>query len=76
MAPRGYTRIHIVHQDHELQRDALRNVGVDAEHIYSDVVSSIREAREPSRSFVRVCGDVGFVESAAALEAAPSPAGG
>ena len=45
MALLGYTRISTVHQDDELQRDALRNVGVDAQHIYSDVVSGTKEAR-------------------------------
>ena len=45
MALLGYTRVSTVHQDDELQRDALRTAGVQAEHIYSDVVSGIKEAR-------------------------------
>ena len=34
-----------VHQDDELQRDALRTVGVQRNHIYFDVVSGTEEAR-------------------------------
>ena len=45
MALLGYTRVSTVHQDDELQRDALRTVGVQADHIYSDVVSGTKEAR-------------------------------
>lgn len=45
MALLGYTRISTVHQDDELQRDALLKVGVDVEHIYSDVISGTKEAR-------------------------------
>ena len=45
MALLGYTRISTVHQDDELQRDALRKTGVDAERIYSDVVSGTKDAR-------------------------------
>ena len=45
MALLGYTRISTVHQDDELQRDALLKVGVDAKHIYSDVISGTKEAR-------------------------------
>ena len=45
MALLGYIRVSTVHQDDELQRDALRTVGVQADHIYSDVVSGTKEAR-------------------------------
>lgn len=45
MALLGYTRISTVHQDDELQRDALRKLGVEVDHIYSDVVSGTKEAR-------------------------------
>jgi len=45
MALLGYTRVSTVHQDDELQRDALRTVGVQGDHIYSDVVSGTKEAR-------------------------------
>ena len=45
MALLGYTRISTVHQDDELQRDALLKAGVEPDRIYSDVVSGTREAR-------------------------------
>lgn len=45
MALLGYIRVSTVHQDDELQRDALRTVGVQADHIYSDLVSGTKEAR-------------------------------
>jgi DNA invertase Pin-like site-specific DNA recombinase len=41
----GYTRISTVHQDDQLQRDALLNAGVLSEHIYSDVVSGSKDVR-------------------------------
>ena len=45
MALLGYARVSTVHRDDELQRHALRNVAVDAEHIYLDVLSGTKEAR-------------------------------
>jgi DNA invertase Pin-like site-specific DNA recombinase len=45
MALLGYTRISTVHQDDQLQRDALLKAGVLSEHIYSDVVSGSRDVR-------------------------------
>jgi DNA invertase Pin-like site-specific DNA recombinase len=45
MALLGYTRISTVHQDDQLQRDALLKAGVLPEHIYSDVVSGSRDVR-------------------------------
>ena len=45
MALLGYTRVSTVHQDDELQRDALLKIGVDPDRVYSDVVSGTKEAR-------------------------------
>jgi DNA invertase Pin-like site-specific DNA recombinase len=45
MALLGYTRISTVHQDDQLQRDALVKAGVLPEHIYSDVVSGAKDVR-------------------------------
>lgn len=45
MALLGYTRISTVHQDDELQRDALLKAGVQSSHIYSDVISGTKEAK-------------------------------
>ena len=45
MALLGYTRISTIHQDDQLQRDALLKAGVLSEHIYSDVVSGSKDVR-------------------------------
>jgi DNA invertase Pin-like site-specific DNA recombinase len=45
MALLGHTRISTVHQDDQLQRDALLKAGVLPEHIYSDVVSGSKDVR-------------------------------
>lgn len=45
MALLGYTRISTIHQDDQLQRDALLKAGVTAEHIYSDVISGSKDVR-------------------------------
>lgn len=45
MALLGYTRISTVHQDDQLQRDALVEVGVKPDKIFSDVLSGSKEAR-------------------------------
>ena len=49
-APLGCTGINTAHQDDELQSDALRNVGVDAEYIHSDVVSTTRKRHRRGRA--------------------------
>lgn len=41
----GYTRVSTIHQDDQLQRDALLGAGVPAEHIYMDVVSGSKGVR-------------------------------
>jgi DNA invertase Pin-like site-specific DNA recombinase len=45
MALLGYTRISTVHQDDQLQRDALLKAGVLSENIYADVVSGSKDVR-------------------------------
>lgn len=44
MALLGYTRISTTHQDARLQIDALLATGVQAEHLFEDVISGAKEA--------------------------------